>query len=438
MPSSSPSSTSTAHPCRLLSLPTEIRLQIWTHVLSNFPLGPSHHTHESPLPKVTLRYSPTFARHGSYLRLLLVCRPIHDEAFHLFYAQNTLCFSSPAQLLYFFSTLSPRRRAYVASICVAGFGGTHWTGDTAAVPAFSLLGLCPRLRYLRIELGLSMTTDILDAHQVRLDVEEVDEHARAAGHAAVPPHGPTSIERFWDEAGLVGARHMLSTAIAHRTIGAHPHLAAGCAAWWDALDNLRSLRGLQAEESGVWGLDPKYWGHVVVSAWPRLIEMGLSNRSEPLRERLREDLLKDSKHNIEERLYAEYLKHSGGVWGRDDDELSVQQICTVEAEGVWQDALRAAWRREKMHKGPSGTGEGRLQRADRLWRTGGCPKTLDQGSRGAEADADEFILESIAELGISRDGVDNTPTEQPERTIRRIEPGEYTIVKALGNWPGWS
>ena len=145
----------------LLTLPPEIRAQIWAAVFTALPATTNTHTHASPLPCVALRYSPTAARHSSVLRALLTCRQVHAEAHGLFYAGNTLCCSTPAQLLHFLRQLSPRRRAPVASLCVAGFGGTHWSGAGAARQAFALLALCPRLRYLRVELGLELTAEIV-------------------------------------------------------------------------------------------------------------------------------------------------------------------------------------------------------------------------------------------------------------------------------------
>jgi hypothetical protein len=134
------STTEDRSPKTLFSLPGEVRMIIWRHVLV-FP------------GVITLVPNKRDAYQQTVLQLLCICRSIKGEAFHLFYWHNTLRFCSPVALYQFLNTLNQRRRQAIQSIVVAGFG-LHYTSAQICAKAFSMLSLCPNLTRLQVDLAL--------------------------------------------------------------------------------------------------------------------------------------------------------------------------------------------------------------------------------------------------------------------------------------------
>ncbi|MCJ1356041.1 MAG: hypothetical protein MMC33_006035 [Icmadophila ericetorum] len=132
----------------LLDLPAEIRERIWGYVLA------------LPEPTVRIGFSPKAGKERSVLKILTVCRRIHQEALHMFYRYNNLELPSTTALFNFLSSLHPRRRAEITAITLADYN-LHYTSLQIASKAFSLLLLCPRLCSFRLDLSVDYSWAIL-------------------------------------------------------------------------------------------------------------------------------------------------------------------------------------------------------------------------------------------------------------------------------------
>ena len=393
-----------------------------------------------------MRYSPSFARHKSVLRLLLTCRSVYSEAHAIFYVRQTLRFTTPAQLYHCLSTLAPRRRAHVVSIYVAGFGG-HRTGFALARRAFSLLHLCPRLRYLRVELGYELTVALLDFRPARrdlrvqlwlrdgvieasalqgapgalpLDWREVLMAAKHLGrierprrpkqdhrkHARLDPQEElrendrvqSKADEDGDDASSASEDDLDPSARDARRKREVADLDGQWEEWWAALDMLRTLRGLDPRHSGIWGLNPAAWGLAKAKC------------------------LALPAHDLEtvtlERLIARI-----GIMPEDRSMAVIamflfMQLRMVEATGPWVEQLKAVWSREKRPARGNVRGEGRLQRA------------LEGQAFGKAKPETRRKLPDAPSEGSSK-------FEEIEK-VRTIRPGEYKLLDAFKLWPGWT
>ena len=116
-----------------LELPVELRNIIYGHVLT------------SSKPRRMLHYSARRApTPSSCLALLEVCRQIYEEAFHLFYRENTLKFETTGDLNAFLYHVGYARRQGIRSI------EFFWAGSEPKY-AFRMLKTCQRLEKIAIE-----------------------------------------------------------------------------------------------------------------------------------------------------------------------------------------------------------------------------------------------------------------------------------------------
>lgn len=133
-----------------LPLPAEVRERIYKMVLST--------DFESVLLS---HYSASL-----HLSLLLVSRRTYEEAYHIFYSNNLLQFSSTALLFTFLRNVGHTRRQCVTRIAFTLCGGF-------AEQAFALLKTCQSLKFVRITLPDVLITAYTALCEVR-GLDEVD------------------------------------------------------------------------------------------------------------------------------------------------------------------------------------------------------------------------------------------------------------------------
>lgn len=127
---------------KLLSLPPEIRNRIYTFVLS-IPRNDLCQRHLPDLPRVQRANSCSNDPRSPNLSVLLVCKQIYIEAYHIFSHHNELHFDNTTRLLNFLRRIGYARRQQLRVIFFHEF-------DDQAKKAFRLLRTCPKLTRVRL------------------------------------------------------------------------------------------------------------------------------------------------------------------------------------------------------------------------------------------------------------------------------------------------
>ena len=131
----------------LFSLPTEIRLEIYSYILPKLepvtkilPLNPDSY-------RIVTRtgYEKRHPRDITKTNLLCTCRAVHEEALDLLYSDRTYSFNTTMVLYLFLRHIGESGRRLLRSVDVAG-------GRREDPIAFALLACCPKLQEITVRL----------------------------------------------------------------------------------------------------------------------------------------------------------------------------------------------------------------------------------------------------------------------------------------------
>ncbi|KAK4499221.1 hypothetical protein PRZ48_009734 [Zasmidium cellare] len=134
-------------PSTLFSLPTELRLQIYSQIMPSMDrLTPITTLSKQSIRIVTeMGFSKTGPRDMTKINLLSTCRAVHEEALDILFTNTTYKFESTKLLYLFLRHIGEHGRALLKYVDVA-------CGDREDPIAFSLLASCPKLKGITIRL----------------------------------------------------------------------------------------------------------------------------------------------------------------------------------------------------------------------------------------------------------------------------------------------
>jgi hypothetical protein len=138
--------------CRLLSIPPEVRNNIYEKVFSSTVII-------RPNVDILFQIASQYERYGdrftvmpsaTKLALALTCQQIHNEALQFYYGRNTFSFSDTYDLYRYLYMIGEERRQCIKSIEI------YWQGERRREAA-ELVGECINLQRLYIGVGCGTT-----------------------------------------------------------------------------------------------------------------------------------------------------------------------------------------------------------------------------------------------------------------------------------------
>ncbi|KAI5366350.1 hypothetical protein Slin15195_G078700 [Septoria linicola] len=133
------------------SLPTEIRLEIYSMIMPKLDKVTAIVPHHADRERITTEagHGKRRSRDMTKLNILLTCRDLYEEALDVLYMNTTYKFGSTKVMYVFLRHIGAHGRRLLKAVDVI-------CGDREDAIAFALLGSCPKLRIITIRLPRPM------------------------------------------------------------------------------------------------------------------------------------------------------------------------------------------------------------------------------------------------------------------------------------------